>query len=161
VLSYRPTETIFTGTRTQDRFSGLWSVSCNLVEKHNFGLGAVFLQRLVSELQNPPSPGLKLRTHSGIDLSEIPSCFQGIIMPSLVWIGSSILKPKASINTHISTMYPDYGLCFIRNPVLVTRREVSRRSASGYQRRIVCQKTCWVRLPWAALSSVSVRFSSI
>jgi hypothetical protein len=43
-LSYQATESIFTGTRTQDRFFlGLWPLSCNLVETNNFGLGAVLL----------------------------------------------------------------------------------------------------------------------
>jgi hypothetical protein len=63
VLSYLATESKFTGTRNKDRFPGLWPLPCNiLVETNNFGLGAILLQCLVSELQKPPSLGLELRT---------------------------------------------------------------------------------------------------
>jgi hypothetical protein len=71
VLSYLTTETIFTGTGTQDTFSWLCLsyglCSCNLhAETNNSGLGAVFLLCLVSELQKPSSPGLESRSFSGL-----------------------------------------------------------------------------------------------
>jgi hypothetical protein len=44
-------------------FRGCGLCSCNLLaETNNFGLGAVLLSCLVSELQEPSSPGLELRT---------------------------------------------------------------------------------------------------
>jgi hypothetical protein len=50
VLSYRATENIFTGNRTQDILSRTWSLSCNLlVETNDFGLGAALLPCLVSD----------------------------------------------------------------------------------------------------------------
>jgi hypothetical protein len=56
------TETIFE-TRTQDSFSDCGLCLCHLLfETNSFGLGAVLLSYLVSELQEPPSPGLQLRT---------------------------------------------------------------------------------------------------
>jgi hypothetical protein len=62
VLSYQATQNI-NGTRTRDRFTGLWLLRCNLlVETNNFGLCAVLLSSFVSELQKPPSPGLEPRT---------------------------------------------------------------------------------------------------
>jgi hypothetical protein len=62
---YRPAETIATGTGNQERFSGLWPLSCNLLfETIGFGLGIILLSYLVSELQKLPSPGLKCRTLS-------------------------------------------------------------------------------------------------
>jgi hypothetical protein len=67
VLSFRATETIFTGNGTQDSFSSCDLCFCNLLfETNNFGLGAVLLSCLVSELQETPSPGNELRTLSGV-----------------------------------------------------------------------------------------------
>jgi hypothetical protein len=49
VLSYQSTETIFTGTRAQGRFSESWPLSSNLLfETNNFCLCAVLLSCLVS-----------------------------------------------------------------------------------------------------------------
>jgi hypothetical protein len=58
-----PKGNINTGTRTQDRLSGLWPYSCNLLfEINKSAFGVVLLSCLVSELQKPSSPGLELRT---------------------------------------------------------------------------------------------------
>jgi hypothetical protein len=63
VLCFRASETIFTGTRTQVRFLEFWTFSCHLLfEAKIFCFGAVLLARLVSELQQPRSKGLELRT---------------------------------------------------------------------------------------------------
>jgi hypothetical protein len=52
-----PKPNIFTETRTQGSFRVRDLCSCNfLAETNNFGLGAVLLSYLVSELQEPPSP---------------------------------------------------------------------------------------------------------
>lgn len=41
---YEATETIFIRTHSQDKFSGLWHLSCNLPnETHNFAIGGVLL----------------------------------------------------------------------------------------------------------------------
>jgi hypothetical protein len=89
-----PKTNIITATRTQGRFRVCDLSSCNLLfETNNFGLGAVLLSCLVSELQEPSSSGLELRTlfrSSGISIFS--SWSQGIIMPSLVQIGVSILQ---------------------------------------------------------------------
>jgi hypothetical protein len=68
--------------------------SCNLLfETNNFGLGASLLSCLVSELQEPPSPGLEFRTiFQSFDLSEIFFWSQEISMPSLVQICISIFE---------------------------------------------------------------------
>jgi hypothetical protein len=85
---------IFTETRTQDSLCVFDLSSCNLLaETNNFVLRAVLLSCLVSELQKPPSPGLKPRAvFWSFDHSKIYSWFQGISMPSLVQIGESVLK---------------------------------------------------------------------
>jgi hypothetical protein len=63
VLSFRATEIIVIGNRTQGRFRGCGLRFCDLLfEKNNFDIGAVLLSCLVSDLQEPPSPGIELRT---------------------------------------------------------------------------------------------------
>jgi hypothetical protein len=74
VPSFRATENIFTGNRTQDSFSKLWLCSCNiLLETNNTGLGAVLLRFSVSELHKPSSPGLENRT--GFQGCGLCSCY--------------------------------------------------------------------------------------
>jgi hypothetical protein len=84
-----PKYNIFTGPRTQETFSGLWFLSCNLVfETNNFGIGAILLSCLVSTLQELSSPGLELGTASGyFDVFEVSSWSQEISVPNLVQIG--------------------------------------------------------------------------
>jgi hypothetical protein len=81
-ISFQVTETIFTGTRTRDSFRVCDLCSCNLlVETTNFGLGAVLISCLVSELQKPSSPGLGLWTlFRSFELSKIPSWFRGFLV---------------------------------------------------------------------------------
>jgi hypothetical protein len=88
------TPNIFTETRTQDSFWICNLSSCNsLFETNNFGLGAVLLSCLVSELQEPPSPVLKLRTFSrSFDPPVFSSWSQEISMPNLAEIGLSLLE---------------------------------------------------------------------
>jgi hypothetical protein len=62
MLSYRATEVTFAGTWTQEIFSWLWPLYCDLVETNTFGLGTVILSWLVSEIQDPPSPGIETET---------------------------------------------------------------------------------------------------
>jgi hypothetical protein len=63
-LSFRATETMLVRTRTQNSFQCCGLCSCNLLaETSNFDLGAVLLSCEVSEPQEPPSPGIELRTH--------------------------------------------------------------------------------------------------
>jgi hypothetical protein len=51
------------GLELRTIFMGCGLCSCNLVfETNNFGLGAVLLSRLVSELQETSSSGLEPRT---------------------------------------------------------------------------------------------------
>jgi hypothetical protein len=60
VLSYRATETIFTGIR--QIFLVVIFVSVVFAAKQNFGLGTVLLPFLVPELQKPSSPVLEPRS---------------------------------------------------------------------------------------------------
>jgi hypothetical protein len=62
-----PKPNIFTETRTQDSFWVYDLSSCNLLaETINFGLGAILLSSLVSELQKQLSPGIELRILFGV-----------------------------------------------------------------------------------------------
>jgi hypothetical protein len=74
------------GTRTQEFFGVVALCSCNLLfETNNFGLAAVLLSCIVSELQELPSPGIELRTLFRIfDPTVFSSWSQGISVPSLV-----------------------------------------------------------------------------
>jgi hypothetical protein len=91
-LSLNPTSSPELKLRTG--FRGCGTCFCNLLaEINNFGLGPVLLSCLVSELQKPPSPGLKPRTISrSFYCSEISFCFQGMSMPRLVHNGVSVLE---------------------------------------------------------------------
>jgi hypothetical protein len=62
VLFLQATETMFFGTRTNGiRVCGIYS--CNLLfETNSFDLNAVLLLCLVLQLQEPPSPGLEIKT---------------------------------------------------------------------------------------------------
>jgi hypothetical protein len=96
----------FTETRTQDSFGVCDLSSSNLLaETNNFGTDAILISCLVSELQEPPSPGLELWTvFRSFDPPVFSSLSQGIIMPSLVKIGASFLELEVNINTNISTI---------------------------------------------------------
>jgi hypothetical protein len=62
MISFRVTETSLTGIRSHDSFQDCDVCFCNLLfETNNFGLGAVLLSCLVSELQETPSAGIELR----------------------------------------------------------------------------------------------------
>jgi hypothetical protein len=89
MLSFQAIETILIKIRTQTVFLGCGLCFCNLLfETNNSGFGTVLLSRLVSELQEPPSLGLELRTLiPSFDLSIFSSWSQEIHMPSLVQIG--------------------------------------------------------------------------
>jgi hypothetical protein len=64
IISFQAVENIFIPNRTQYSFSELWICSCDiLAETKKFGLDSVLLSRLLSELQDPPSPGLELTTN--------------------------------------------------------------------------------------------------
>lgn len=80
-FSFRDTETIFTGTSNPRLFwsCGLWFS----ILRNKFGIGAD-RSFLVSEIHEPPSPWLKLRTIlRSPDLPKISSWFPGIRKP--VW----------------------------------------------------------------------------
>jgi hypothetical protein len=67
VFSFRATETIFAGNRTQEDFRSCGLSFCNfLFETNSSGLGAVLLSCLVSELQKSPSSRIELRIFSGV-----------------------------------------------------------------------------------------------
>jgi hypothetical protein len=92
---------------------------CNILfETNNFGLAAVLLSYLVSELQETPSPGLELRT---LFRSFYPTMFsfwsQGISIPSLVQIGLSFLELEVNIHTYIQT-YPQFQFNKITVPCI-------------------------------------------
>jgi hypothetical protein len=61
----RTTETILTGSRTQDNFWELWPLLFNLLFKtYNFVLSSVLLPCFISEIQNLSARRFELRTVS-------------------------------------------------------------------------------------------------
>jgi hypothetical protein len=78
--------------RTVYRDCDLWS--CNILSATNkFALDTFLLSCLVSELQEPSSPGLELGTiFRNCYLSKISYCSQGLSMPCLVEVGVSVLE---------------------------------------------------------------------
>jgi hypothetical protein len=73
----------------QDNCRSRSPCSCNLLaETNHFGLGAVLLLCLVSELQKLLSQGLEPRAlFRRLDFSKISSWYQDVIMPILGQIG--------------------------------------------------------------------------
>jgi hypothetical protein len=66
MLSSWATEISFTRRQIQESFGGRGFCFCNLLfETKNFGLGAVLVLCLVSEVQKPSSPGIEPRTVFG------------------------------------------------------------------------------------------------
>jgi hypothetical protein len=94
-------------------FLGFGLCSCDLLAKtNNFGLGAVLLSCLVSELQEPLSPRIELRTlFQSFDLSMFSSCLKE--WACQVWCKS--VYPVSSykrtyIQTYITTISNLYGM---------------------------------------------------
>jgi hypothetical protein len=88
-----PKPKIFTDNRTQDSFRHCGVCFYNLFfETNNFDLGSILLSCLVSELQEPPSPGIELYFFRSFDPPMFSSWSQGISMPNLVQIGVSVVE---------------------------------------------------------------------
>jgi hypothetical protein len=102
MISFKSTENIFPGTRTQDSFRRCGCRFCNLlVETTNFGLGAVFLSCLVFEPQKSPSLGLEPRTL----FSEILSLWSLLLVSGHkhAKCGANLFIPSRALSEHTYT----------------------------------------------------------
>jgi hypothetical protein len=144
VLSFRPTENILIKTRTQDSFRRYGLCSCNiLAEINNFGLGAVILSCLVSELQKTSSPGIEPRTvFQGFDLcfcnllfETNNFCLGAVLLSCLVSELQEPPSPRIKLRT-LPEFWPSYVL------FLVSRNKNAKFGANRFipSRAIVREK---------------------
>jgi hypothetical protein len=109
--------------------------SCNpLVEANNFGPGAVLLSCLVSELQNPHSPGLEPRTVFGV-FTFLKSLSGFKVWPCQVWSNWCIHSRATSECTYTHTLFSRNVFWF----VFMLEGHTSRLSTVNSPATRVCQ----------------------
>lgn len=110
IISFWTMETIFTGTQTQDGFSGLWSLLlysshqnkqlwswCHSSIMHSFVVvGTTLTRTWIEDLWS-------------FDPSKIPFWFYGIGMPSLIQIDVSVLELLVTMLTYVRSHIHTYA----------------------------------------------------